>query len=312
MKDYVGVLNGGTYNNISINYLMYDINNPNTNAHLYWGTATVNNSLHEFHDYATADGINLPSDGLDILIGPSTGYGYALMDAQYVLGAHLAAGFTATFFTNPLVGLIGLVGIGGLLEYLPDIHIGVSATRSDMLKSLAYHEIAHASHFTQVGANYWTQLAASEIIANGHGDENSTNAELIGLCESWADYIGGHVYTHRTYGPDNSIPNNWDILLERTWNESQNHIPVGLYRDLADIGEPTFFRDGTLVSSCNQDGLGCTIITDNVNGFTNAQMFSSLNANMFTFSQYQNDLINNHLNATSNTVGQVNDLFNSY
>ena len=133
----------------------------------------------------------------------------------------------------------------------------------------------------------------------------------------------GRVYAHRTYGSNNSfntplvLTNSWEIQLERIWNESMNHIPVGLHHDLVDIGEPvlTFFAGQTLLgtgSACNQDASACVIINDNVNGFTNTQMFSSLDANTTTYNQYRDSLVNNHLGSTTNTVMEVDDLFNSY
>ncbi|GJM34541.1 MAG: hypothetical protein DHS20C18_35420 [Saprospiraceae bacterium] len=35
-------------------------------AHRFWGAATVNNAVHEFHDYAAIDGINPPPGNLGV------------------------------------------------------------------------------------------------------------------------------------------------------------------------------------------------------------------------------------------------------
>lgn len=83
---------------------------------------------------------------------------------------------------------------------------GVNFPNSDQLKSLAYHEIAHASHYSQVGSGYWVQLVIAELGASAvdvnqpHGNANSPGAGIMAICESWAEYIGGHHYVHRTYG----------------------------------------------------------------------------------------------------------------
>lgn len=314
IKDYVGVIWGPNFNNIQVNYNMYNV--QGSQAHRYWGAATVNNSVHEFHDYAAQDGIAPPPLGLDIYAGRNTRWGYALMSAQDGLSAAAGAAMGGVFFfTGPFAPLIAVIGWGGTKAYLPDVHIGINLTTSDNLKSLAYHELAHTSHYASVGSLYWEQLVYAEIFANGHGDQNSNNAELIGVCESWAEYLGGHLYVDRTYGGMNSLSfqgDTWERLLERTWNEFQNHVPIGLHNDLVDIGEPPINPIFSLNTACNQREAGCTVINDNVSGFTNAQMFSCLTPFTSTYGQYQDCLITNHLGSTSNTAVQVNALFNSY
>ena len=176
---------------------------------------------------------------------------------------------------------------------------------SDRLKRLAYHEIAHAGHYRQVGGReYWDQLVQAEVLAGGHGNENSKDAGRIALCESWAEHIGMS-YAHRRYGADNSWTRTYDKWLEETWNETQHHIPVGLYHDLSDNLNDT-------ISACNMDFSGCVLIDDQVSGFTNQQMFSCLTSDIVSPIDFINRLIANHLANTTNTEVQVMDLFNQY
>ena len=315
IKDYVGVINGPVFNNISDNFDMW--NNQGTSAHLYWGAATVNNALHEFHDFAANDGILPPQNNLDVFVGRSTRYGYATMNKIHPMGNTLAAAMASSFhFIQPVNILIGFIGWAAAVAYIPDVKIGINYSTSDGLKNLAYHEYAHASHVHKVGPSFWENLILAEVVADGHGDQNSIGAPLISICESWAEFIG-MTYTHRTFGNNNSILFNWEIRLERTWNESTNHIPIGLFHDLIDLGEPTFDPDPEdsieeEVSACNQDNSGCTIIQDNVSGFTIASMFASLTPSTNSLEEFQNVMISNHLQSTSNTQLQVNTLFESY
>jgi hypothetical protein len=319
VTDYVGKLPGPTYNNISVNYNMWTSNG--SKAHRYWGAATVNNALHEFHDYAAQDGIAPPPNGMDIFVGHSQRYGYTIMSVQNQLSqaVGIALGL-ATSFTGPWSGLVALIGWGATQLYLPDIYIGTNFNHSDEQKSLAYHEIAHASHFAQVGPYYWQLLVTAEILANGHGSSSGVNngipydAGLIALCESWAESLGGLLYTDRTYVGNNSLPFGltWATILERRWNEYPGHVPIGLYNDLADVGEPTFNTGGVIVSACNEYVSGCTLIPDAVSGFTNAQMFSCLNIGTTSVSEFQSCLITNYLGTTGNTAAAVNTLFASY
>lgn len=303
-------LEGPTFNNIEVNYNMWTEQGFRT--HMYWGAATVNNAVHEMHDYAAQDGINPPENGLDIYIGRNNTHGYALMSAQkYLSGAMGTAMGVATFWAGPWSVLIGLIGWGATILYLPDVYVGIDFQNSDRLKALAFHELAHASHYSQVGKDYWIGLVEAEILANGHGDQQSHDAGRIALCESWAGHIG-HAYTHRTYGNDFSGFQSWNQRLEETWNESFNHIPIGLYHDLADVGEPVRTVGGITFSACNQDGSGCTVIDDPVSDFTLRQMFLCLTPAVTTVDQFRQNLIANHLTATSNTEAQVNTLFNQY
>jgi len=93
--------------------------------------------------------------------------------------------------------------------------------------------------------------------------------------------------------------------LEETWNEELNHIPVGLYHDLIDGGtEPLISTD---IFDANS-----TSITDNVFGFTNQQLFNCILSTTSTMNGYQQNVINFYLSSTSNSVTEVNMLFNSY
>lgn len=80
-----------------------------------------------------------------------------------------------------------------------------------------------------------------------------------------------------------------------------NHIPIGLYQDLIDVGEELFSIGGALVSACNGDGSGCTIINDEVFGFTNSKCLRQLGSSTDNVAEFQACLINNHLSSTTNS-----------
>lgn len=310
IKDNAGAISGPVFNNISINYHLWT--GPGSQAHRFWGAATANNALHEFHDFALSDGIAPPPLGMDIKLNQSSRVGFAFM-AKFIgppfashaaISGWLSSEFLATLLEVPISWLTN-VGVG----FFPDVMIGIEFQQSDVFKSLAYHELAHTSHFVQVGPLYWLGVIEAEIDANGWGNENSNDAGRIAVCESWAEHIG-ITYTHRRYGNNNSIPNNWEIELEETRNDSPNHIPVGLHHDLADN---TNSGDNAVCDRSDPPSTTCTgVIIDNVSGFTISQMFSSLTFDITTPEQYRQRLINLHLGSTGNTVQQVNDLFNSY
>ncbi|MDR9443017.1 MAG: hypothetical protein RI842_09880, partial [Schleiferiaceae bacterium] len=297
IQDYVAKVSGPRYNNIAINYHMYQT--QGSFFHRYWGAAMTNNALHEFYDYANQDGLQAPKH-LDLFVALNRSDGFAIGDAKY----HL---------TNPLFNLmqgrllyaVALPPVSNLIApFIPDVSIGVNYDHSDRLKELAYHEYAHASHEKLVGVAYWADLAAAEINANGHGNQNSTDAGLISVVEAWGTHVG-FSYTHRKYGPDNSIGGNWEAEVETYWNESTNHIPGGLFHDLKDTGEQGLSFSG-------ENPPQTTTVVDNVSGFTHFELYQTLGDLPYSVGQYQTDLGNRHPNWKGNTAAEVNDLFNSY
>ncbi len=297
-------------------------------AHRNWGAATVNNAVDEFHELAIGDNI-LPPHHLNIFINRSSQSGVAIM-ANYqslvdftqtgtgVLLNHLKInGWLPQALFNYL-----LTKSASLIKLLsPDLIIGSDYSNSDQLKRLAFHEIAHASHHRLVGSAYWRDLSIAEINAgiatgSGHGDQFSQDAGLIAVVESWAEYIGMS-YTHRIYGLNNSVAANtnyWQNYLEATHNESDNHIPIGMHHDLADNTPLEGYAwDDDDPNFWDNPNPGMRFpIDDQVNGFTNQQMFQSLNSNVSTPDQYRVWLNNNFTGASGNTANDINDLFNSY
>ncbi len=202
---------------------------------------------------------------------------------------------------------------------LPDVYIGIAYRESDLLKELSYHELAHASHFTKVTKLYWEALIAAEMEAwvqtgSPHGSAKVPGAGIISVCESWAYHLG-YSYAHRTYGGDNSaylygFPS-WGKLLEHTWNEVQDHIPIGLYNDLSDNGEPIYWYSPHATARNLFDN-GKTIIDDNVSGFTNAQMFDCMDDFTLGISDFKSRLRKKYLSKTNNDINDYNALFSSY
>ncbi|MDQ3143167.1 MAG: hypothetical protein M3Q56_13070 [Bacteroidota bacterium] len=298
VKDYVGrIRRGPPYNNIEVKYDLWS--NRGSAAQIHWGAATVNNALHEHHDYSTIEGINVPP-WIDIFIGRNHRYGYAIMNSY--LGnsnviANLASG---SIFGMPFLGAPG--GLGALF---PDVYLGIDYQSSDRQKLLAYHEYTHSSHFTQAGPYFWEILISAEAGANGHGNSGSTHAGVIAIAESWAEHIGLS-FTHNTYGLQNTAywDGSWAGTRERVRNEETNHIPIGLYND---------FIDGLNEEwSCNYHSGGCGTVIDWVQGFNNGQMFSLLTSSSTSPSIFKDRFIQTFANGNQTLINQINTLFNSY
>ena len=94
-----------------------------------------------------------------------------------------------------------------LKVFLPDITLGLKGVDDyTTIYANTCHELAHASHFTQVGKTYWdkyimfilTSYVSSEKVY-GNGDED--NAGYCEVGEMWAYYMENMLYRDR-YGDD--------------------------------------------------------------------------------------------------------------
>lgn len=95
--------------------------------------------------------------------------------------------------------------------FLPDITLGLSeADDYSDIYALTVHELAHASHFAQVGKEYWNHYMAhiaSSWVASGGVMYGSGSEEWAGYCEigeMWAYYMQNQLYGDR-YGDDSRV-----------------------------------------------------------------------------------------------------------
>lgn len=321
VKDYVGV-RFAPFNQLAVDYNPVFANDSRDRMH--WYAATANNALHEYHDFAAEDGILPPSDHLDITVFNWNGTAAAPMlddmwidDVITLATANVILGFTGAV---PVAGLELLSpGIVQLLVlyinwFAPDVayFYGDDGLRnSDLVKETFYHEFAHASHFRNVGQNWWLNMIEATVLNGGWGDQNGFDAERISIAESWAGFLG-RTYTHNSY-PDfelATVPSEpsltWEESLEQTLNWNSNHVPIGLHHDLIDG------RRNEVEGSDNFDGTDFTIVNDQVEGFTIGQIFSSLNSNVSSVQEFESVLIADHLPSTTNSIIQVNNIFDQY
>jgi hypothetical protein len=311
ITSYVGQLGGGVYNNILVEYPAWA--NVGSAAHRDWAAGSMMNALAEHREQSLADGIT-PPPYLDIYLASGRRDGFALMK-RYLgpirVGIAISEGLLqASFFDLALWVNYGIPNYSIIYPVLPDMMIGADFQNSDRFRGLSYHELAHASHFMNVGPNYWQGLAAAEIAADGWGNANSADAGRIAICESWAEHIAW-TYAHRKYQGSTSIGVTWGFRLETTRNHAPNHIPIGLYHDLIDDA------NNLDLNVCDRNGPASPpacggVVADEVRGFTNGQLFSILLPVVVDIEPYRLLLINQLLGNTPNTLQQVNGLFDSY
>lgn len=90
--------------------------------------------------------------------------------------------------------------------FLPDLILGIpNGTSYSSIYSLVCHELAHSSHFSNVGADYWSayiKYILSCMILDGqncYGDGTRSDAGYCEVGEMWAYYLAAEMFRDR-YG----------------------------------------------------------------------------------------------------------------
>jgi hypothetical protein len=207
-----------------------------------------------------------------------------------------------------LFGLTGPIQVAAkqiMQNLLPDITLrygdSETLTRSAaQIIETIYHEMAHATHYSQVNNNYWVDYISYIVSNGGYGFKNSLGSERIAVAEAWGAYVGG-LYGSMYYGSFSGatavgISSTMILNLENQKPSDTSNpnywIPRGLYYDLTGTGEPS-----------------STGVVDNVNGYTPAMIFQSLNSGVLSVGQFKTDLLSRQNNLQST---QVNQLVQSY
>ena len=73
---------------------------------------------------------------------------------------------------------------------MPDVFILQDYTDTRKAYSTVFHELAHASHYTQAGKWYWLCYIAGIIKNEGYGNGGGGNDGYIGVGEMWGNYFG--------------------------------------------------------------------------------------------------------------------------
>lgn len=275
-----------------------NINLANNTKRAKW--ATVLNATAEYRDYCVNYGISLPNK-LRVYTLPGWAGGFTPMLHRMASDCtDLLAIFAALSIVDPSSAVASF-----LVEYFaPDITIGIGPSGTMVTaqtKETMYHELGHASHYTEVGNAFWTTLGAAMLAAatgpgNGaYGDGSAVGAERVALAESWGFFMGFKLIIDRygctstdMYGTDK----NYCDQMEDGMFNTPDYIPFGVYHDLID--------------TYNSDEL-----FDNVSGYNIGQFFNILsNQNNYTPIRFKNSFKSAYVSAAAQSL--VDDLFNEY
>ena len=278
-----------------------------------WRFSTVNNATVNYFNYCTQFGVGLPHSNLRIVAQDADGSSSAPM-LRRVWGL---IGFTTnsqlvTFLAkaNGLSIAANKVWILAKL-ILPDVIIKAASSptkRTAEVFETTFHELSHASHFKQVGSDYWIKYINYIITYGPYGDGHGRNNGVVGVGEMWGYYFGYFLALQHFGNNDNNPiirpigledftpfarPDSRDINRDRDANNRifrmGGWIPVGIIHDLIDNNADEF-RDGNF---------------DNVNGYNVSQIFGALRPEVQTVQEFRDKLLQNNGNQQKQAVDEL-------
>ena len=156
----------------------------------------VNNAAYDYYARCSSEDLNLTQPPSDLRI-----WIFKNLAASSAVMLH----HNAVLSNNLIAGYLG--GYAVLIKaLLPDITIGTKG-REDYasIYGAVCHELAHATHFAQVGTSYWdpyiSYIISSYVLSGGmsYGDGTGDSAGLCEVGEMWAYYLESRMYKDR-YG----------------------------------------------------------------------------------------------------------------
>lgn len=184
-----------------------------------WKLATINNAAYEYYDICTMNKILTPPNNLKIFMTNFSRNGAApmLTRVYHPIGANSHSSWLS-FFANIVYGLPATVINNTILKLVgPDIVIGGNTEKSLSLYKTTCHELAHASHFRQVGSEYWALYISYIMTYGAYGDVGDYNSGVCGVGEMWG-YTMGNVLANEKYNKDMKSKVvfwfNWRILSD--------------------------------------------------------------------------------------------------
>jgi hypothetical protein len=151
-----------------------------------WTIAVINNAAYDYYELCAKNGILTPPKDLRI-------WRFKGMDKSCALLAH--HGSTTNLVSTVLADYLGQTTYL-VKRFGPDIVIGTEDKGYEGITSDVFHELAHASHFSQVGVGYWQRYVAGIVLCAAkrsdlYGTSESTTvySGYIGVGEMWGYFM---------------------------------------------------------------------------------------------------------------------------
>ena len=326
MKQGIGKYSG---NLSGIRHVFIESTDRRSRIYRNWWAAQMMNAYQESNAMATSMGIGALPSNLNIMLtksGLASASGSATMNFHRINAGTTPREWIEFFLQHPLntYATSWVHFIQTTLMRTVDITLGyytVNPWRSDRVKALMYHELAHARHFSKVGAAWWNSFVYAETstIVRWRGSQfepygdgsDGTASEYISVAESWAEHVA-RVMCDQQYGGNSTrvLGFSRDYLNNDPINGLTSHLNYLEDYDPDDVNNPfRWIPEGIYNDLIDARNEFPTPISDGVSGFTNAQIFSALDADVSSMPQFRERLI---LENPASQTAQARSLFTQY
>lgn len=170
-----------------------------------WKWAVVNNAAYEYYKMCANSGIKAPPSNLKIWCWNFTNSSSTPM-LRHLFGINVPGfvGFVVSMCAGSPIGLTISAFTLLVNRALPDVTIGMNGyTNVDYARNYCtvWHELSHASHFSQIGEKRWGPYINYIVTNGGYGDgsKSGTAKDICGLSEAWA-YANQRYTSKITFG----------------------------------------------------------------------------------------------------------------
>ncbi|HQV78502.1 MAG TPA: hypothetical protein PLJ42_05195 [Chitinophagales bacterium] len=246
------------------------IDNKFNNAALHHSCATLH-AYNQFKKFANQFNYIMPSKKMIYWIGKdapiSTSYAAPMLQNMSLQSIdHIEQ-----LFTNLLgvpANMADLLAIA-VRSQLPDIYAPFYSTYSTVARisflETLFHELAHSSHFSKVGSDFWMPYVEYIYKNGGYGEPFFANAGMVAVSEAWAEDVS-NIGLNYIYGKQ--------AYINLNENPPTDWIPYGIYHDLYDNGTNEVF--------------------DQVSGITFPEIYNLLQNNIQSLSALKTSLKTNY------------------
>lgn len=156
-----------------------------------WEWAVVNNAAYDYYLMCEETGITKPPQQLKIWVWKNAESSSAPMLRRIMtpIGFNSHSDFL-NLLVNTVYGSLATIAKDIFKIVLPDITIGTKGEDYYSIYETVNHELSHASHYSQVGTEYWSEYISYIMTYGAYGDGTGNNAELCGIGEMWGHCMG--------------------------------------------------------------------------------------------------------------------------
>jgi hypothetical protein len=327
----------GTLSNLS--HVIMNNTDAKTVGARSWAAATAHNTIQEFRDHATQQGIGAPPNKLRVLMTNWRIQGTAGAAPLYATRA--ISTVPNTFISYFVVGnssavVGGFAALATVLAGNIDVSMGYNlgndaTTSSSEISETMFHEQGHAAHYVKWGNTQYGNFVNAEITeisgANPpYGNKGTPNSQFIALGESWAYHIG-HFMANLKYGANAKIPleQRFQYGNGNIYDFSGIQVATGLglaqHLNLLEDFDATRTYDVfkwipqglyyDLMDNRNDNAVPSVRVrlNDNVSNYTNAQFFNALDPDIGSLAGFRIRLLAENGN---NQAAGVTEIFTFY